>query len=108
MMKDIIDAAKAGWAGNHAGSRLVSAAKSKEEVRRDAQIESEKKKSVPLRGGRGPAVPFRPTAVLKRASDPAPKAEQWSDEDQDEEEASEYAASQHDEEEGEFTTVARH
>jgi hypothetical protein len=123
MMKDVIDAAQAGWAGKHAGARLVSAAKSKEAVRRDAQVELLEKKKTntpnnvygdsyyhqrPARGGSSSN--FKPTSVLQRAavkpaaatsaviSSSKKVAEEWSSEedeedDQHSDDVSEYAAS---------------
>ena len=132
MMQDEIDAAEAGWAGRHAGSRLVSAAKSKEAVRKDAQSELDRKQQPQQRQT------FRPTAVLKRntttsaRSSPPPVAtsllsrsskkqldqqkQQYDEEEWSEEESSTPTEEQDDDDEdeedeedgGEFTTVARH
>jgi hypothetical protein len=124
LMQDIIDAARAGWSGKHAGSRLVSSVKSKEEVRKAAMNEQQ------TGGGRfagktssqtrnpPQTTSFRPTGVLRRASQEetavAPKPddedEDWSNEedeqeDEEEDEVSEYESSAEEEEEDGFTRV---
>lgn len=131
LMQDIIDAARAGWTGKHASSRLVSTVKSKEEVRKAALDEQQQRQSGPPQSSRprAPVVParqqssstttttYRPAAVLRRTSQTAaaaataaPVAAQaeeeesdWSDEEE-EDEVSEYANEDEDEEEG-FTKV---
>ena len=126
MMQDVIDAAEAGWAGKHAGSRLVSAAKSKEEVRRAAAQDEQQRLQRQQTGRRSePQVArsngFRPAGVLRRASaEEAParsvarqESEDWSNEEEDEEseessdEVSEYESSNEEEseEDGGFTRV---
>ena len=116
LMKDVTDAAEAGWAGKHGESRMVTAAKSKEAVRKDAQEELKKKAAAAAAPSypssryqaaaprvAAPAAPFRPT-VLRRPTEtkqPEPVAKKegdWTDEDEDEEdEVSEYAPSSDDE-----------
>ena len=108
LMTDLADAAKVGWAGRQ--SRHVTAAKSKEEVRKDAQTEDLKKAT---RGGydnqnRGYVKPtppqgYRPVAVLRRGDQPVVQAaaKRSTDDSSDE---SEYAPSL--DEEG-FTEVKR-
>lgn len=100
MMQDVVDAAQAGWEGKHAGSRLASAAKSKEEVRKAALDES-KPKAPPARRVSEyqprQQQQFKPTGVLRRADElKATQAKIQEDEDwsnQDEDEVSEYESS---------------
>lgn len=107
LMSDLVDAASLGWAGKH--SRHVAAAKSKEEVRKDA-IDEQKRKSTPAppRGYQKPApVVQNYTSVLKRADPPVQRRdsipEDWTDEEDD---VSEYAPEdEKSEEEEEFTQV---
>jgi len=115
LMRDIVDAARAGWSGKHAGSRLVSSVKTKEEVRKAAL--DEQKPSQPQRyssaGGKpvgkspAPTSTYKPTQVLRRAfpEEVKPKEDSdWSDEESDE--ASEYESSSESEESHDgFTTV---
>ena len=110
MMKDVIDAAEAGWTGKHSNSRLVTAAKSKEAVRKDAQDELTRKTSAergdarraesgrysrdgysknPGPPGRTESNTFRPAAVLKRQTEaqqrPAEEPKRRESKDEEEE-----------------------
>ena len=123
LMKDIVDAAEAGWEGKHAGNRLATAAKSKEDARKEAAAEAVKKPEAPVRrttSGYQPRQPvqqqqqsFKPQGVLRRSSQeelPVAVAKQkpveakegeWSNE---EDEVSEFESSQ--ESDDGFTQVA--
>ena len=102
LMTDLVEASSVGWDGRQ--SRHVVAAKSKEEVRKDAQEELNRKTpAIPVRGyQRAPA--YKPVAVLKRDSAPAPAVarrdsipeEPWSDDEDDD--VSEYAPGDSEEE----------
>ncbi|TEB18593.1 hypothetical protein C9890_0357 [Perkinsus sp. BL_2016] len=121
LMQDIIDAARAGWTGKHASSRLVSSVKSKEEVRKAALDEQQRQTGPPHSSRpRGPlpaarqqssttTTAYRPAAVLRRTSQtatavPAAQESDWSDEEE-EDEVSEYANEEEEEEEEGFTKV---
>ena len=121
LMKDVIEAAEAGWSGKYAKSHLVATAKSKEAVRRDAQQEQVTPSRDQQRGAsdRRPQPPaggwttkqtsnssFKPTGVLNRNSGSSAQLErkesiQEEEEEWEDEEESEYAPSSHDEESSE-------
>jgi len=118
LMKDVVEAAEAGWSGKYAKSHLVATAKSKEAVRRDAQQEQtttpgdrrgpvDRRPVVTSQGGwtrSNSSSSFKPTGVLNRNSGSTAQLErresiQEEEEWEDEEEESEYAPSSHSEEE---------
>ena len=124
LMKDVIEAAEAGWSGKYAKSHLVATAKSKEAVRRDAQQETTAggpssrdrpqtdRRPVVSQGGwtKSGSNPsssnnFKPTGVLNRNSNASTnqlerrqsiqEEEEWEDDDEE----SEYAPSSHSDDE---------
>lgn len=108
LMKDVIEAASTGWEGKHGGARMVTAAKSKEAVRKETQQELSRSNSSKFARTPTPAAtPPRQvvTAVLHRPAEQATRRpsipeeeEEDEDEDDDDSDVSEYAPGSEDEE----------
>lgn len=112
LIKDVIEAASEGWEGSHGGARMVTAAKSKEAVRKESQQELSRSNSSATKyqqPARAQPVPRQVTAVLHRQTAAAPlnrrdSIPEEAYEESDEE--SEYAPGGSEDEEG-FTEVTK-